>query len=41
MEMAEIRKYRLNADFLRAILKEKFYTLDDAEMAIRKAIEGK
>ena len=41
MEMEEIRKYRLNAYFLRAILKERFYTLEDAEQAIQKAIEGK
>lgn len=41
MGMEEIRKYRLNESFLRAILKEKFYTLEDAEEAIRKALEGK
>lgn len=41
MEMEEIRKYRLNDYFLRAILKDKFYTLENAEKAIQEAIKGR
>lgn len=39
--MDEIRRYGLNLYFLRAILKEKFYTLAEAHEAIRKALEGR
>ena len=41
MGMDEIKQYGLNKYFMKAILDKKFYTLEEAHAAIRKAIEGK
>jgi len=38
MEMDEIKQFGLNKYFLRAILKNKFYTLEQATSLILKAI---
>lgn len=38
MEMDEIKQFGLNKYFLRAILKNKFYTLEQAKSLILKAI---
>lgn len=40
MEMDEIKHYELNKYFLRAILKDKYYTLSMAKELVEKALRG-
>lgn len=40
IEMEEIKKYGLNKYFLRSILSDKFYTLEQAHALLKKAVEG-
>lgn len=40
VEMEEIKKYGLNKYFLRSILSDKFYTLEQAHALLKKAVEG-
>ena len=40
MEMDEIKHYGLNKYFLRAILKDKYYTLSMAKELVEKALRG-